>query len=243
MHHAELQLGEPHAHPVEMDRVLHLTGDRRPGEPGVHAQRQIELAALGVERVVDRVARRVHAVAPERRADHGVRDLVVGDEALERAQGRHRAQEVVTTDADAEAVGPRVDERQDAIQRPTEVGHEHGPLHAHAVHLVEQLGQLAAREHRLAGLEVVVLDADHPLGLLHVAHVGVHEQVVGPCDDPHRCLLLLRFQAGAGSALARRRARAPATSRNASPLFGSGSLGSPSARSPMTLRWIWSVPP
>ena len=47
----------------------------------------------------------------------GVRDLVVGDEALERAQVRHRAQEVVTTDADAEAVGPRVDERQDAIQR------------------------------------------------------------------------------------------------------------------------------
>jgi RNA polymerase sigma-70 factor (ECF subfamily) len=36
---AEPQLREPDARAVEVDRVLRLGGERRPGDPGVHAQR------------------------------------------------------------------------------------------------------------------------------------------------------------------------------------------------------------
>ena len=62
-------------------------------DAGVHAQRQVRLAALRVERVVDRVAGRVHAVAPEARPDDGVDDRVVAHERCEAAQrgiGRRR---------------------------------------------------------------------------------------------------------------------------------------------------------
>ena len=61
--------GKRYAHPVEVDRVLRLAGERRAGDAGVHAEREVELAALRVQRVVDGVGRRVHAVAPEARAD------------------------------------------------------------------------------------------------------------------------------------------------------------------------------
>ena len=39
------------AHLVEVDRVLRLGRDGRAGDAGVEAQREVELAALGVERV------------------------------------------------------------------------------------------------------------------------------------------------------------------------------------------------
>ena len=38
--HAQLQLGEPEADPVEVDRVLRLRGQRRPGDAGVDAERR-----------------------------------------------------------------------------------------------------------------------------------------------------------------------------------------------------------
>ena len=64
--------------------------------------------------------------------------------ASQRAQVLHRAQQVVTAEADAEPVGPLVDERQHPLRRVGKVGHQHRPLHAHGVHLVEQLVELAA---------------------------------------------------------------------------------------------------
>ena len=79
-----LQLGEADADPVEVDRVLHLARDRRPGDAGVHAERQVELAALRVERVVDGVARAGTCRRPRSSADDGVGDRVVAHERLER---------------------------------------------------------------------------------------------------------------------------------------------------------------
>ena len=42
------------------------------------------------------------------------------------------------------------------------------------------------------------LVADHPLGLLHVAHVGVDQQVVRACDDSHRIRFLSTRPARSG---------------------------------------------
>ena len=62
----------------------------------------------------------------------------------------HRPQEVVATEADAEAVrvaaSTNDSTRFDALLH---VGHQHGALDALLVHLVEQLAELTAREHRL----------------------------------------------------------------------------------------------
>ena len=236
VHHAQLQLREAHADPVEVDRVLRVARDRRPGQAGVDAQRQLELAALRVEREVHRVAGRVHAVAPEARADDRVRDRVVAHEALERGAGSASARSRSwPPDAEAEPlrVGPR---------RTT------APASRAGCRLVSStarstpcssISSSSSPSSRLvnidcAGLEVVLLDPDHPLGLLR--------------RRPCRC-----SRAGRGRADGRHRPRPvggqrcrgvrSSTSRNGRPLFGSGSRGRPSARSPMTLRWIWSVPP
>src|SRR3546814_757047 len=57
--------------------------------------------------------------------------------------------------------------------------HQDGLLDAVGVHVLEQLVQLGALEEGLAALEVVLLDADHPVGLLLVAECDVHEAVDG----------------------------------------------------------------
>src|SRR5579864_3971349 len=102
--HAQAQLGEPDAHTVDVDGVLRLGGQGWPRDPGVHAQRQVEFAAFRVEGVVHRVARRVHAVAPEAGADGRVGHRVVVDERLEGPRGLHRPEQVVAPDAQRETV-------------------------------------------------------------------------------------------------------------------------------------------
>ena len=50
--------------------------------------------------------------------------------------------------------------------RRADVRHQDRPLDAVGVHVVDELGQLGALEERVVALEVVLLDADHPVGLL-----------------------------------------------------------------------------
>ena len=207
-----------------------------PGRPGVHAQRQVELAALRVEREVDGVGRRVHAVAPEARADDRVRDRVVGTKLSSRRRffiGFSRSW----------PPAPRLNRSGWASTNDSArfegwamLTIKHGPLDAVLVHLVEQLAELAAREHRRARLEVVLLDADHPLGLLDVAHVGVDEEVVGARDGRHDA-------ASRVALVPRHRGCVRAPHGTAGPCSGRVRAGRPSARSPITLRWISSVPP
>src|SRR5262249_50903663 len=61
-------------------------------------------------------------------------------------------------------------------------------LDAVGVHVVDQLGELRTLEERVPALEVVLLDAHHPVGLGLVAHVDVHEAVdgTGHCPLPFR---------------------------------------------------------
>ena len=139
-----------------------------PGMPGVEAQRQVELAALRVERVVDGVARRVHAVAPEARArrwrrrpggratnDSSDRSVGIGRSRLRpptpRAKRSGRC-----LDEPLRPVGSLVpSSRVIRMARST-------PL---ASMSSSSSGSSRAREERLAALEVVLLDADHPLRL------------------------------------------------------------------------------
>ena len=102
---------------------------------------------------------------------------MVAHERLERPHGLHRPQQVEAADAEGEAVGLGGREALGPVVGAADAGHEDRPLDAVGVHVLEQLGQLGALEERVAALEVVLLDPDHPLGLLLVAQVDVHEAV------------------------------------------------------------------
>ena len=164
--HAQFELGEPHADPVEVDRVLHLTGYRRSWNAGVDAQRQPEFRALGVERVVHGVTGRVLTVAPKARPHNGVRHRQVRDDCGEFPQRRYRSQQVDAAHRQGEPVRLRFDELARGHRRLGEVVHQDGLRDALLVHLVEQLGQIHRREHRLRALEVVVAHLEHPRRLL-----------------------------------------------------------------------------
>ena len=70
-------------------------------------------------------------------------------------------------------------ELQRAPRSLAQAGQQDRALDALRVHLVEQLGQLAARQHRIARAERVLLDPDHPVGGLLVPHVDVHQAIDG----------------------------------------------------------------
>src|SRR5262249_43388738 len=142
------------------------------------------LAALHVERVIDGVARWIHPVAPEARPDDGERDRVIAHERLEAAQRAHRAQQVEPADAEREAVGPLARVALRAVAALAEPGEQDRALDAVLVHVVEQLRELGAAEEGISASEVVLLDPDHPVGLLHVAHVHVHETVDRSRHEP-----------------------------------------------------------
>src|SRR6202161_4219593 len=110
MDHAQLQLWKPHTNPVEVNGVLHLTGNRWPRKAGVDAQRQPDLGAFGVQRVVDGIARRGLPVAPEAWPHSGIRDRKIVDDRAELAQRWHRSQQVDATHREREPVWLRFDE-------------------------------------------------------------------------------------------------------------------------------------
>ncbi len=175
--HAHLELGEPDADAVQVHRVLGLRRQWRPWDAGVEADGQVQLAALRVERVVDGVARRVHAVAPEARPDGDVGDRVVPHERLESAHGLDRAQQVQPAHAERQPVGPLVHVAQATVALEAELRQHDRPLDAVRVHVLDQFRQLRAGQERLPALEVVLLDPDHPLRLLLVAQVHVDQTV------------------------------------------------------------------
>ena len=65
------------------------------------------------------------------------------------AQVLHRAQEVVTPEAEAKRSGRGSTNDSTRSDEPVHVGHQDRTLDAHLVHLVEQLVELPALEHRV----------------------------------------------------------------------------------------------
>ena len=149
-----------------------------PGQPGVDTQRQLEFGALRVQRVVDGIAGRIHAVAPEARPDSGIRDRQVAVHGSELAQCGHRAQQIDAADRQREPVRPLLDELAGGHRGLDQVVHQDGLGDAVFVHLVEQLRQFDLLVQRLRALEVVVADLEHELGLLgRLAEVHVDQAV------------------------------------------------------------------
>ena len=181
MDHAQRKLGEAHAHPVEVDRVLHLAGDRRARDPGVHAQRQVEFGTLGVQRVVDRVGGRVLAVTPEAGSHRNVGHRQVVDDRGQLPQRSNRTQQVHRTHRQREPIRLGLNEFACGGRRFGEAVHQDRLGDALLVHLVDEFGQLDGREHGLRALEIVVAHLEHPGGLnFGFAEVHVHQAVDHP---------------------------------------------------------------
>ena len=178
MDHAESKLGEPHTHPVEVDRVLHLARDRRARDPGVHAQRQVQFGALRVQRVVDRIGGRVLAVTPETGSHHRIRDRQVVDDRGQLPQWSYRTQQVHSTHRQREPIRLGLNEFASGGRRFDEAIHQDRLLDALLVHLVDEFGQLNGCEHGLRALEIVVPHLEHPGGLdFGFTEVHVHQAV------------------------------------------------------------------
>jgi hypothetical protein len=173
--HHELQLREVQAHPIEVHGILALAGRRRPGDARVHGDRQVELDALGVERVVDGLVRR--DVEVEGR-DAGEHQGVVRLEARQRAHGLHAAAGV-EVHAEREAPGVLLGELQHVGRGALGVGREDGARDAGGVHLLEHLADLVVAEEVLALLEVAARHLHEIVGPAEVGHVHVHPGVDG----------------------------------------------------------------
>ncbi len=135
MAHDELQLGEEPAHLV--DQLHLLVGHRHPraGHAGGDEDRQVELDALGVQRVVAGVVDR-HPVG-ERGGGHRTH-TEVGDQAFEQPDGVHAAVGVELGAGD-EAVGEVAD--GPAGRLPVVLGHvDHRPLDTVGIHVHQHDG-------------------------------------------------------------------------------------------------------
>jgi hypothetical protein len=176
--HHQLELGEVQADPVQVERVLHLRRRGRPRDARIHRERELELDALGVDRVVERVARR----EVDREGRHpGEHDRLPGAEGRERAQPPHAAPGVELR-AQEEAVGPLLREGQHVGGGPLGVGGEDRLLDAELVHQVEGLGHRVIAEEVLALLEVALRHLLEPGRPPELGHVDVHPAV----DHPRR---------------------------------------------------------
>src|ERR1700709_1499009 len=100
-----------------MNGILPLARDGRSRESGVDADRQIKLAGLGLERVVDRIAAVVHDVAPEAGADADVADRIVSHERFDLLERLHRSQEIESAGSEHEAFGMLLRELRSAGTR------------------------------------------------------------------------------------------------------------------------------
>ena len=149
MDHGQAQLREPQSDPIEVDGILRFGRQRRTRDAGVHAEQQIELAALCVHGVVNGVCGRVHAIAPEARAGHRVSHRVVLDKGLQLPQRLHRPEQVEPTDAEGTSVGSGLDEAERSPLHVIDPSGEDRLLDAVGIHALNELAELRAGEERV----------------------------------------------------------------------------------------------
>ena len=97
-------------------------------------------------------------------------DRMVAHECLQRSHRRHRLEEVEPTNPEREPVGTRFDEVQRAPLRHPDLRQQDRPFDAVGIHVVDEFRELRTLEEGIAALEIVLLDAHHPVGLRPIAH-------------------------------------------------------------------------